>query len=93
MHFLALLIDPWDQTLSGEIKCANLLALHSVRDAQSVWCSQYARAHKQQSTTLLLSNMIDILPKVYLLHLKVKHCQTLRVVRTFTGQNSQLFDW
>ena len=28
------------------------------------------------------------------MHLKVKHCQTLRVVRTFTGQNeSTVFDW
>ena len=32
---------------------------------------------------------VHVLPKVYmyLLHLKVKHCQTLRVVCTFTGQN------
>ena len=34
-----------------------------------------------------------ILPKIYLLHLKVEHCQTLRAVRTFTGQNvSTVFD-
>ena len=32
--------------------------------------------------------------KVYLVHLKVKHCQTLRVVSTFTGQNElTVFDW
>ena len=37
---------------------------------------------------------VDILPKVYLVHLKVEHCQTLRVVSTFTGQNeSTVFDW
>ena len=35
-----------------------------------------------------ISQNVDILPKVYLLHLKVKHCQTLRVVSTFTGQNA-----
>ena len=32
------------------------------------------------------SQNVDILSKVYLVHLKVKHCQTLRVVSTFTGQ-------
>ena len=34
--------------------------------------------------------------KVYLVHLKIEHCQTLRVVlvSTFTGQNeSTVFDW
>ena len=30
-----------------------------------------------------ISQNVDILPKVYLVHLKVKHCQTLRVVSTF----------
>ena len=41
-----------------------------------------------------ISQNFDILPKVYLVHLKVKHCQTLRVVHTFTGQNeSTVFDW
>ena len=31
---------------------------------------------------------------VYLMHLKVKHCQTLRVVSTFKGQNESIFfDW
>ena len=35
-----------------------------------------------------------ILPKVYLVLLKVKHCQTLHVVSTFTGKNeSTVFDW
>ena len=32
-------------------------------------------------------NVCHVLPKVYLVHLKVKHCQTLRVVSTFTDQN------
>ena len=32
-------------------------------------------------------NVDDILAKVYLVHLKVQHCQTVRVVSTFTGQN------
>ena len=41
-----------------------------------------------------ISKDFDILPKVYLVHLKDKHCQTLRVVSTFTGQNeSTVFDW
>ena len=39
------------------------------------------------TTRVKISQNFDILPKVCLLHLKVKHCQTLRVVRTFTGQN------
>ena len=37
---------------------------------------------------------VDILAAVYLVHIKVKHCQTLRVVSTFTGQNeATVFDW
>ena len=43
-----------------------------------------------------ISQNVDILPKVYLVHvhLKVKHCQTLRVVSTFTGQNElTVFEW
>ena len=37
---------------------------------------------------------IHVLAKVYLVHLKVKHCQTSRVVSTFTGQNElTIFDW
>ena len=43
---------------------------------------------------------IHVLAKVvqciymYIVHLKVEHCQTLRVVSTFTGQNeSTIFDW
>ena len=40
-----------------------------------------------------ISQNVDILPKVYLVHLKVQHCQTLCVVSTFTGQNeSTVFD-
>ena len=32
--------------------------------------------------------------KVYLVHLKVKHCQTLHVLSIFTGQNESIvFDW
>ena len=34
-----------------------------------------------------ISQNVDILPKVYLVHLKVEHCQTLCVVSTFAGQN------
>ena len=39
--------------------------------------------------------MLIYLPlEVCLVHLKVQHCQTLRVVSTFTGQNeSTVFDW
>ena len=42
-----------------------------------------------------ISQNVDILPKVYLVHLQVEHCQTLRVVlSTFTGENeSTVFDW
>ena len=42
-----------------------------------------------------ISQNVDILNiKVYLVHLKVEHCQTLRVVSTFTGQNElTIFDW
>ena len=41
-----------------------------------------------------ISQNDDILAKVYLVYLKVKHCQTLRVVSTFRGQNeSTVFDW
>ena len=34
-----------------------------------------------------ISQNADILAKVYLVHLKVRHFQTLPVVSTFTGQN------
>ena len=44
-----------------------------------------------------ISQNVDILAKVhvYVVHLKVKHCQTLHVSTcTFTGQNeSTVFDW
>ena len=41
-----------------------------------------------------ISKNVDILAKVYLVHLKVKHCQTLRVVSIFTGENeSTVFNW
>ena len=46
------------------------------------------------TTRVKISQNVDILPKVYLVHLKVKHCQTLRVVSTFTGKNKlTVFDW
>ena len=34
-----------------------------------------------------ISQNFDILANVYLVYLKDKHCQTLHVVSTFTGQN------
>ena len=37
------------------------------------------------TTRVKISQNIDILPKVYLVHLKVNHCQALHVVSTFTG--------
>ena len=41
-----------------------------------------------------ISQNVDILPKVYLAHLKVTHCHPLHVVSTFTGQNElTVFDW
>ena len=41
-----------------------------------------------------LGGMTHILVKIYLVHLKFEHCQTLHVVSTFTGQNeSTVFDW
>ena len=36
---------------------------------------------------------VDILAKVYLVHLKVEYCQTLPVVSTFTGQNESDRFW
>ena len=52
------------------------------------------------TTRVKISQNVDVLPKVYLVHLKVRRCQTLRVVlvlvvvSTFTGQNeSTVFDW
>ena len=46
------------------------------------------------TTRVKISQNVDILAKVYLVHLKVKHCQTLRVVSTFTGTNElTVFDW
>ena len=48
----------------------------------------------ETTTGVKISQDFDILPKVYLVHLKVEHCQTLRVISTFTGQNeSTVFDW
>ena len=45
-------------------------------------------------TRVKISKNVDILPKIYLVHLKVEHRQTLRVVSTFTGQNeSTVFVW
>ena len=41
-----------------------------------------------------ISHNVDILAKAYRVHLKVEHCQTLRGVSTFTGQNeADVFDW
>ena len=52
--------------------------------------------NRPTTTRVKISQNFDILPRVCLVHLKVEHCQTLRVVhvRTFTGQNvSTVFDW
>ena len=38
-----------------------------------------------------ISQNVDTLAKVHLVHLKIAHCQTLRVVSTFTGQNESTF--
>ena len=41
-----------------------------------------------------ISQNVDVLAKVYLVHLKFEHCQTLRAVSTCTGQNElTVFDW
>ena len=51
---------------------------------------------KKNSVTagVKISQNVDILAKVYLVHSKVKHCETSRVVSAFTGQNeSTVFDW
>ena len=46
------------------------------------------------TTRVNISQNVDRLAKVYLVHLKVEHCQTLHVVSTFTGNNeSTIFDW
>ena len=40
-----------------------------------------------------ISQNVNKLAKVYLVHY-LEHCQTLRVVSTFTGQNElTIFDW
>ena len=46
------------------------------------------------TTRVKISQNFDILPKVYLLHLKVKHCQTLFLLRrlTFMHTYRQLSD-
>ena len=37
---------------------------------------------------------VHVHAKVYLVHLKVNHCQTLSVVSTFTSKNEfTFFDW
>ena len=41
-----------------------------------------------------ISQNVDILAKVYPVHIKVEHCQTLRVVSTFTVKNELTsFNW
>ena len=47
------------------------------------------------TTRVKIRQNVGILAKVYRVHLKVEHCQTSRVVSTFTGQNGELtvFDW
>ena len=43
--------------------------------------------HPSVTARVKISQNVDIFAKEYPVHLKVKHCQTSRVVSTFTGQN------
>ena len=46
------------------------------------------------TTRVKISQNVDIVAKVYLVHWKVKHCQTFCSVSTFTGQNEPtVFYW
>ena len=65
-----------------------------------IWLTRYAENLNISCLTLLWLqgsksvNILKYFPKVNLVHLKVKHCQTLRVVSTFTGQDESTdFDW
>ena len=63
-----------------------------LRNSQKI--NVYKTLNPPTTTRVKISPNVDILPKVYLVHLNVKYCQTLRVVSTFTGQNeSTVFDW
>ena len=72
---------------------------YSIQDVQKTPINQLLKPslyiiNPPTTARVKISQNVDILPKVYLVHLKVKHCQTLRVVSTFTGQNeSTVFDW
>ena len=64
--------------------------LYAAPQSLLILTSSHRRLYKQVSKSFKM----NILAKVYLVHLKVEHCQTLRVVSTFTGQNqSTVFDW
>ena len=55
---------------------------------------EYLSFNPPMTARVKISENVDILAKVYLVPLKVQHCQTLRVVGTFTGQNElTVFDW
>ena len=47
--------------------------------------AQWLVQHPSVTARVNNSQNVDILAKVYPVHLKVEHCQTLRVVSTFTG--------
>ena len=52
--------------------------------------NHYKKPQKQEiypsvTAWVKISQNVDILAKVYLVHLKVEHRQTLRVLSTFTG--------
>ena len=69
-------------------------ALYKCLHCIVLYCIEYRKSLNPTTVRVKISQNVDILPKVYLVHLKVKHCQTLRVVSTFTGQNeSTVFDW
>ena len=83
--------------------CCNRLVVFIVCDYLHKWNSSWAvysgiifaecnvctlsRINPSVTARFKISQNVDILAKVYLVHLKVKHCQTLHVVSTFTGQN------
>ena len=70
------------------------MALLLYKNASDVYAIWYHHVNPSVTARIKISQNVDILAKVYLMHFKVEHCQTIRVVSTFTGQNeSTIFDW
>ena len=82
----------WEQLGEDEHLDVELVLIHNCR-RQRLQCFTHTMqlvisdGLNPLTTRIKISQNVDILPKVYLVHLKVKRCQTLRVVNsTFTGK-------